>query len=64
MNRSQRRGAKIDIEEMTKSLNEYLQKDYPGIKVGLKANLVPLDEIEDKIKEIKSGTDNEGMTKQ
>ena len=55
---------KIDIEEMTKSLNEYLQKDYPGIKVGLKANLVPLDEIEDKIKEIKSGTDNEGMTKQ
>ena len=53
----------FDLEEMQRSFHEYMQKKYPGVNVGMTVRTVPLDKIEEVIKENKRGTDKK-VTKQ
>lgn len=56
---------KIDLEKMQAELNAYLKQKYgKDVNVSIGANIVPLDKLDEKIKELDSGIDNVQETKQ
>lgn len=56
---------KIDLEKMQADLNAYLKQKYgQDVNVSIGANIVPLDELAKKIKDLNEGIDNVQGTKQ
>lgn len=56
---------KIDLEKMQAELNAYLKQKYgQDVNVSIGANIVPLDELDKKIKDLNEGIDNVQGTKQ
>ena len=48
----------MDLEKMQRELNAFLQEKYgKDVKVNIGADIVPLDELNEKQKEIESGKD-------
>jgi hypothetical protein len=56
---------KIDLEKMQAELNAYLKQKYgKDVNVSIGANIVSLDKLDEKIKELDSGIDSVQETKQ
>lgn len=56
---------KIDLKKMQADLNAYLKQKYgQDVNVSIGANIVPLDELDKKIKDLNEGIDNVQGTKQ
>jgi hypothetical protein len=56
---------KIDLEKMQAELNAYLKQKYgKDVNVSIGANIVSLDKLDEKIKELDGGIDSVQETKQ
>jgi hypothetical protein len=55
----------IDLGKMQEELNAFLKKQFgDGVNVSIGANIIPTDKLNEKQKEIESGTHKQEGTKQ
>jgi hypothetical protein len=55
----------IDLGKMQEDLNAFLKQQFGnGVSVSIGANIVPLDKLDEKQKQIEGGIDNVQETKQ